>query len=400
MYSVAYLCCELKSRDLESRLLIATHLLNAGIAVVVGQVWALVGNAQNKKNLPGCYLFTTANDAQAKGMAWASEAGHLVAASDEEAFPLVDSLINVSPEAIERCHCLLVDSKDHLDRLKAASPEHSSKFRMTGSPRAEAIQTASLEPASTNPYFLFNTGFGLINSLWGDVNQALNVLRSATTISKEEALLRVKVEQYGLESFKALIRAIAPQYRVVVRPHPSERAQFWRDDFPEVEVVEGSASLPWIKGAKAVVHANSTTGLEAAMLGVPTINYDPIPEWGERFLMSKVNHSVRTPQEVASTLSALLSGDEIPSYRDAAYSHFPGSGARNTAEVIREMIGRALPLPSIFPWSPVERTEGQKAKLSVNVGEVKAILKGQDVHSSIYELDDSVFLLTPTEALP
>ena len=54
MNRIAYLLCELKGRDLDSRLLIASHLLSAGIPAVVGQLWAIIANQDFTAR--GCYL--------------------------------------------------------------------------------------------------------------------------------------------------------------------------------------------------------------------------------------------------------------------------------------------------------------------------------------------------------
>ena len=108
MNRVAYLNCEVKSRDLTTRLLIASHLLKFNIPVVVGQVWALIANAQARKNIAGAYLFATTNKFQAKGMQWVKDSGHFVIASDEEILPAFDPIPFVTPEALEACDKLLV----------------------------------------------------------------------------------------------------------------------------------------------------------------------------------------------------------------------------------------------------------------------------------------------------
>ena len=395
MYGVAYLCCELKGRDLESRLLIASHLLGKGYSAVVGQVWALVANAKAHRNLPGCYLFCTSNQAQAKAMSWVADGNHVVVGSDEEALPLVDPLINVSENALQICNTFLVDSDEHMTMLAGAFPQYTAKFAVTGSPRLEAIKTADIELIGGPPYVLFNTGFGIVNSLWGDASAALKALRSGADITVEEARIRLEVERSGLGAFKALIRATAPLYRVVIRPHPSERAQMWRDEFPEVEVVEGSASLPWIKSAKLVVHANSTTGLEAALLNIPALNYDPIPAWGERFVLKRFNHTVHTPQDAADVISVQITPNAPRRQGPLAHTPLPADGAAKTAQALITLMTDGQVLPDAFPWSPMDRAESHKIKFSAHLGEVSDFLERRGTRCAVRELDDSVFLLSP-----
>ena len=64
---VAYLNCELTGRDLDSRLLVATHLLAAGEPVVIGRLWSICMNAPQSPR--GVFLFATANVHQARMMA-------------------------------------------------------------------------------------------------------------------------------------------------------------------------------------------------------------------------------------------------------------------------------------------------------------------------------------------
>ena len=63
MEPIAYLGLEIKQRELESRTMVAAHLLKAGIAVIFGQQWSMFANAAA---LPrGVMLFKTVNDIQA-----------------------------------------------------------------------------------------------------------------------------------------------------------------------------------------------------------------------------------------------------------------------------------------------------------------------------------------------
>src|SRR3954471_17235748 len=90
LHRIAYLNCELKSRDLDSRLLIAGHLVDAGFTVIIGQQWAIYGNVLAKNAPPGCVLLTTANTNQVALMAGCRSEGHAVLASDQEGLAFAD----------------------------------------------------------------------------------------------------------------------------------------------------------------------------------------------------------------------------------------------------------------------------------------------------------------------
>ena len=398
MHAISYLLCELKSRDLDSRALIAAYLLKAGISVVVGQRWAIGSNRYNSPK--GCYLFPTANQIQGGGMMQVRDAGHKVIASDEEALPLVDSLVNVAPNSVEACHKFVVDSDAHARLLSSQYLNFADKFIVTGSPRIETLRGSKFEPQNETPYLLFNTGFAIVNSIWGNLRTAITTLLNGADLSEEEVLFRIKVENSSLECMRALITQLAPDHRIVIRPHPAEQAQSWRDSFPEAEVVEGSSSLSWILGAKAVFHANSTTGLEAAVANVPTINLDLDSTWGDRFTMKQVNHTVQSAEGAAKLLQSLLNGTLPPPDRTLVESLFPPDGAQNTAKAIMHMIDRAPPISGEFKWQQIERTDIQRTKFTVSLQDLKNSLKFAEsicgpIVCKIHQLDDSVFLLTP-----
>ncbi len=396
MNRVAYLNCELKSRDLESRLLIASRLLRAGIPVVIGPVWSLVGNARAKRNIPGCYLFTTSNNAQAKAMMWARDAGHIVIASDEEALPLVNPLKNVTAAAVESCDRFLVDTAAHHDMLIEAFG-CAEKFSIAGSARLEAVRCADIEPMKGPPYILFNTGFGVINSVWGNADDALKMMNNSAPITDEDAKALIVAEQNTFDAMRNVLRWLAPRHRTVVRPHPSERAATWRETVSDVEVVEGSAPLPWIKGARLMVHSNSTTGLEAALIGTPTLNLDASPAYGARYVLGQINHTVGSAQTAIETIAAFFRNEIDLMGTKPMDDMFPQHGTKNTAEMIIKALNGAPPLSGPFPWARVEREPQQSAKFSANREEITRSPAMADAPlAAVHELDDSVFLLLAT----
>ena len=395
MNRIAYLNCEIKSRDLSTRLLIASHLLNLNVPVVVGQLWALVGNARARKSIPGTYLFATSNSFQARAMKWVKEAGNFVIASDEEALPLVNSLSNVSSDAIDICDKFLVDTELHKSIL-IKEYGAKEKFHVTGSSRFEHISTTDIRAIPSNPYILFNTGFGVINSVWGSPETALGMMRSATPLSIQDAQSIIDSEKAALDLMILLIRWLIPNHRIVLRPHPSENAQTWRNILPEVEIVEGSASLPWIKNAQLVVHSNSTTGLEAALLRTPVINLDPMPDWGKQYIVPKINHTVKNLTAAQEALDAFLKNRTGPIAEKAKRSlDFPKNGALNSAREIFTNLKNANPLAGPFPWAKMERAQVDRDKFTATAEEVTEYMDGLKINCSIHELDDSVFLFTP-----
>ena len=389
---VAYLSCELYSRDLDNRLLIASYLCDIGVPTVVGHFWGINGNMG--RAIPGCYVSATMNDMQVEACKRAMETGNYVIATDCEGLPLKDPLPNISAEAPTFCDRFLVDSEVHFEQL--TNVFEASKFRLTGSPRIELLSMADPEPIPGEPYVLFNTGLAITNSVWGSVETALSASLGALEVSKDRYESMVKSEQASIELISPLIRWLAPQMRVVIRPHPNENPQTWIDAFPNVEVAHRTPAIPWMRSARLVIHANSTTGIEAAALGAKVLNLNPLREWGKYFTIDQYNYTVRTLDEAVDAIVPFLRDDAGPiADFEPQSSSFLIDGAKNTAREIADILKDAPHISSQFTWTQVERAQKQIVKFQTSLQEVEGRLRKFGFGGKIDVLDDSTFFLSP-----
>jgi surface carbohydrate biosynthesis protein len=287
---LAYLLCELKARDFAARLMIAEELLKRRCPVVVGQRWSIAFNARFAPR--GCYLFPTSNAIQAATMEGVAAAGHLIAAADEEALALAGEavLLNVAPATLDRS-VFLTHSTDQHETLRAKYPK--ADLRLTGSARVDLLRREATGAGKGEGYVLFNTNFPMTNGLWGDREAAAAPLRQVGLTDIDERFAFEEARKTALIPVieKALRLLTVP---VVIRPHPAESPTMWRDlaqGHPHARVVVGESPGPWIAGARIVVHADCTTGLEAALMGKPVLNIST-HDWGRKFLMHAVNPTV------------------------------------------------------------------------------------------------------------
>jgi len=390
MKRIAYLLCELKSRDLDGSLFLASHLLKEGFAVVIGQRWAI---GENHTVVPkGCFYFPTAYKIQAAGMAQVREAGHLVVATDEECIAVTDMLSTIHRSAIENSDAFLALNQDHFDALTGKLGADASKVIVTGSPRLEATKQADIRPALERPYILFNTSFPLVNSIWGN-DTAISATKESLGIEGTE--VRLNAEQRGFDAVKELVSWLTPSNHIVIRPHPAESYRAWQTLFPTAEVVAGSPTLPWLKGATVMIHCNSTTGLEAALIGVPTLNLNPVSAYGDILRIKDISRTVQTVDEAKGVLSEFLktgSGLPVPDVSQL----FPLNGAQSAAGAIANLLKDALPLEREFGWRRTFRDQSLKDKFTATRDEV---ISHQQISKiprlSVHQLDDSVFLLVP-----
>lgn len=116
-----------------------------------------------------------------------------------------------------------------------------------------------------------------------------------------------------------LIRRLSVEYpykNIVVRPHPSENHDTWKQlmkDYSNVKVIYEGELTPWIIAAKAVIHNSCTTGVEAALLNIKSIAYVPIDEAQfEMELPNSVSEAVSTEKDVINLINQFPVYQEVP----------------------------------------------------------------------------------------
>jgi surface carbohydrate biosynthesis protein len=405
MNPVVYLTCELKSRDFDSRLLIASHLLRLGFAVVVGQQWSMFSNA--KVCPTGCYLVKTVNKIMAGYIAKARDPGHVIVAMDEESLPLSGDLFlsNIDSSAIAMTDLFLAMHDAQSDILRRHYP--ALRLATTGSARVDLMTSATYDRPLPQPYILFNTSFALVNSLRSSVDEAVQILIQGgldpnTAEGRHEIDMRLGFERRVQEDMTALIKWCADTlpFTSVVRPHPAENPATWIKSMPaNVRVVAGDNPLPWISGAELVVHANSTTGLEAAVLGRPCINFSPteFKGWTDQFVMARINPTARVLADVKDMIEGFLQKRNALTSASTA-TWFQARGAENTAAAIANLMrerGAGPKLKGAFKWQKFTRNDVQQAKFTASKDEFASGMRrlAPGLAFQCTELDDSIVLM-------
>ena len=346
----AYLTCELLGRDLDSRLLIAADLLRRGITCVIGQQWSIFGNLHQAPK--GVVLFKTANEIQGRMAERAKQDGHMVVMSDEEVLAISSpgEIARItSPLSVQFADVFLTMDARHSGVIDGVLP---GKSKIVGNARVDLLmnhgeiyRSEANETRKAGPYILFNTSFGTFNSVWGSPEEALAVAYKTMepAVGPEKAkLIASNILTFERANFAALqeilawTRATFPQ-RIVLRPHPAERAEVWRS-FQGAEVDEKTNPIPWLLGADLMIHASSTTGLEGALLGTPCLNVvaGEAESFGQTYFISEVNHTVRSVAEAKSAIAAFLTNKSGPIV-DQPHPNFAPNGALATAETIESL---------------------------------------------------------------
>lgn len=252
-----YLLIEEVNRELLSRILIGYAAMELGHPVIIGQQWWIIDNLHFLE--PGAVLFKGNNRYKAMYMGQAKRSKHVTASIDEECF-VSSSSLEISAQyhtsVAENCDLVFVQGDFQrsvvADRLSGAD----DRLFLTGTPRADILGNSTFEPMDPivqkyhetyGDYVLVNTNFTKINPLDGDTFQYFElcwrtgVLDLPGVKHVDWFLGGCKWERENIRALVALIRKLrerAPDVRIVVRPHPSERAATWTKQLGPMDGVD------------------------------------------------------------------------------------------------------------------------------------------------------------------
>jgi surface carbohydrate biosynthesis protein len=288
----AILPCEIKSREFDSKLLLACFLAERG--------WTSIVGSRNDIHLKlhriprSIYFGKDVRFSSGTIVTMLRLLGHRFMAMDEEAQFFLSR---------ERYRKARVDDYvlSHAEALFAWGPENALAWQeapsykgqpihLTGNgridllrPEMRALYSARRDELKTRygDFILVNTNFGAINHFMSNLSVNVNEGDKEPAMRGHEngyLLHRQKL----LRAFLELLPAMARQFtktKIILRPHPAENHEVWRDtlkDCPNVEINNEGGVVPWILASRVLIHNGCTTGSEANILGKLTIAFQPI----------------------------------------------------------------------------------------------------------------------------
>ena len=285
-----YLPITSQPRELDAKLVLAHEARKAGLRPVIGYKSSFL--TQLPLLEPGVFLAHNARQ-KIENLAQVRHFGNSVAVLDEE------SLVRQTDDIFWKKH--RKDAFSNVDQIltwgendAALWPSYGVDPRIgvnvVGNPRFDllrpelaayhSIDVAKLV-ARFGSYVLLNTNFPTVNNLTPQ-GGGVRIAKWAMDQTGQDLNDRfLAFKQANFEAQLALIaplaRAIAP-LSLVVRPHPNEDHGPWRrvaQGLDNVHVVFEGNVVPWLLGAKALIHNNCTTGVEGVAAGKLVLNYVP-----------------------------------------------------------------------------------------------------------------------------
>ncbi len=236
---------------------------------------------------------------------------------------------------------------------------------LTGPPRydfaAQPWRDALPDMRRANREFVIvNTNFAIANprfdSVASEVAEVQRVLgQDCDVVMERLAQTRVAFEMI-IDATQALAQAF-PEIDVVLRAHPFESDVPYRhrlERFTNVRLERTGSVIPWLASAKALVHHNCSTAVEATLVGCPSIHveWEPLPRLAV-VSSSIFSSAARTKNELIASMTAVLRSAEpppaeaSPSVRDEAIRQFyfrqDGRCAERVAQAIVAELSKPLP---------------------------------------------------------
>ncbi len=362
-----YLPITSQPRELDSKLLLALFACERGIKPFIG--YKTVFPTRIVPFKPGYVLVHNARQ-NAAHLDRLKSAGHQVIVLDEEALVRQSDEIFLrkhSQHAFDRVHHVLCWGDDDRDMWAASDFDPACGLTVVGNPRMDLLRpelsgyysrkVAELREIHGD-YVLLNTNFPTVNNLTpqGRGLRLAEWARDDRGLEVESAFLANKREMFSamVELVPELAKAIAP-VNLVVRPHPNEDHSAWiraAEGIPNARVVFEGSVVPWLLGARALIHNNCTTAVEAAVAGTPVLNYRPWKSEHDNPISHAGGLDCGDAGAIAVAVSALMEGTKLdlsPEQRELLRRHVANVDGTFACERIADLLvdphGRvAMPL--------------------------------------------------------
>ena len=334
-----YLHVEISSRELDSKLLLATLAASRGHRMIVSDLAGIEKGINNGILTPGIFhtKSLSANKAKIARHQRMIDKGFLITSMDEEGNLNDygyegDAKTRFSNQTIDQSTAVFGWGTDDVEILKEIYPKYSHKIYKTGSPRADLWKPLFANywnvPSKIpeKPFLLIscNTGYSNnINSL-GKLIKFENEMGRYQSNPKhlEMTLGRYAEDFYKMIAYIDAVKYLSEKnngYDIVLRPHPAEDIETWKNIFdrtPNVHIIRDGPIDAWVKNAFAVMHNSCTTALEATISKKPLVTY-MLP--GQKYspqLANELGFPVNSSEELLKKVNTIFESSKLGKEND------------------------------------------------------------------------------------
>lgn len=311
---------ELADRELLAKCLLATEMVKLGFRVYIGTFRSI---HEIRKKLKSCIFFHK-SAYKRRMQQYKREMGATIAILDEEAGIAIPSRM-VEDFCKNRYESLSKDAYDYVftigdgytRRLLSMPNMKGINVISTGWPRIDLWREeySSIHSKKVTElrdlhgdYWLFVSSFGFTSKEGYEYQ--------LSRASYEEDIKTLHNVYSALHNYIDLLKNLAADgtQNIIIRPHTSESIEEWSDIFkhyPNIKVIRQGDITPWLLAASGVITYRSTVNVQAALNGIPTVQYKINAIDGINDLaVFKVSKCAETVDEVKSYLSSFKNGQD------------------------------------------------------------------------------------------
>jgi len=412
---------ESQVRELDAKLLLACVAAERGFPVVIGSR-AFVHHTM--ASFPkGLYVAKSMRKMSDRMFDIIPKLGHEIVAWDEEGLVRFPDRFyyqrRLSAKALRNVKILFTWGPDGARAFRAFEGYHGCPIHVTGNPRVDLIrpevrgffdgEIAGIR-ARYGDFVLVNTNFSGLNHFHDSLSELKWNLESKDGGVKDPFMAgRAAFRNAILGHFKQLIPVLSrllPDYKVVVRPHPSENHQLWRDvsrGLDNVRVVNEGNVAAWLTASKALIHNGCTTAVEAAVLGTPAVAFQPLTDdTYDMVLPNSLCHHAYDLKDVEKTVRSIVDGElgvrDDPEVREILARHVSALDGRLAADRMIDALEDAGYKSRLPPRSSWPRQIEARVHLLGRTG-VKRINRYRPGHRNNLDFHDHRFPGVTTDEL-
>jgi len=322
---------EVKAREYNSKILFSCIAAENKFNVVFGGM----GEIKSKMDIfpKGIYVEKDIFHKRKENFLKYKNLGNKIIAWDEEGLVFLNRKLylrqRISKDTLEKVDLFFTWGKEQLNTIVFKYPEMKDKIILSGNPRVDLLRpeikaifkddVKSLRE-KYGKYILINSNF-MANHRVG-FEFILNTLREHTKdfgVEDQEFYRRCfDYSKIIFNQFRNIIPLISNTFKnvnIILRSHPSENHEYWREKFyslRNVKVINSGSVIPWIIAADVVIHNSCTTGIEAFLLKTPVISYRPVTsKVFDQYLPNVLSLQVFNDNDLIRELKKLLQNKNI-----------------------------------------------------------------------------------------
>ncbi len=287
---------ETKSRELNSRMMIAYEALKRDYILIIGaqdEITKLI------PYLPDSIFFEKSiSKNKLKKLTKIKRFGHKIVNLDEEGMASQNNKHfylkqRLSKNTLDLIEYFFTWGDNEKKLIEDNYQEYKYKVKTTGNPRIDAWKPDYIEfykdeiyqiNQKYKNYIFIASNFASLQHARGNefiIKQGKDYQKIETKEDEEIINLKQiffnKVYIAFLDMIKYLSKSL-PNETIVIRPHPGDNFQIWKENFKEydnIHIEYKFSATPWIIASECMIHSSCTTGIEGFFTKRPVFSYLP-----------------------------------------------------------------------------------------------------------------------------